>query len=153
MALRRNTTQRQLVLATIRNNGHLSAMDIHLMIRQSNPEVSLATVYRNLGILLETGQIRMVGGLMQHELYDARLDAHAHFFCQTCGQIMDVEDGIDPAALARLQQQGYLVRESRANYYGQCKNCLVRALNPAGHLAGSGEGAWLNGTDEGEVAR
>ena len=139
MALRRNTTQRQLVLAAIKNGGHLSAMDIYQAIRQKHPEVSLATVYRNLGILLETCLIRMVGGLAPRELYDARLEAHAHFFCHACSQIIDVEDGIDPAAIDRLQQRGFLVQDSKVIHYGICAACQVSAHQRGAGVAGSVE--------------
>lgn len=131
MPERRNTTQRQLVLATLQANGHISAMAIHDLIRQSHPDVSLATVYRNLGILIETGQIRVVGTEDQRELYDANLTAHAHFICRSCRRIIDVEDSFDPAAITRLIQSGFAIEESRVVHYGLCAECQQEQRIPA----------------------
>ena len=79
------TPQRQVVLQIFLDHPgeHLSAEDVHGILRDNKSEIGLATVYRNLGVLCECGDaIRLdVGdGTIR---YDAQTADHNHFFC-TC---------------------------------------------------------------------
>jgi Fur family peroxide stress response transcriptional regulator len=125
MVERRQTNQRQWVLSALRANGHMSALDIYNKVRAEHPDISVATVYRNLGILAEDGQIQAIGSCQQKEVYDIRTDIHAHFICQNCGLVFDVE--VDAAACAdltaTLQAAGHQVNEKRITWYGICRDC------------------------------
>jgi Fur family peroxide stress response transcriptional regulator len=123
MTDRRKTNQRQWVFDTIKDCGHLSAQKTYEQIRVNHPEISIATVYRNLNILLETGLIKVVGNSSQLEIYDARTDLHAHFICRQCGSIIDVEDDFDARLIKSLEKAGHQVQESRLTLFGICANC------------------------------
>jgi len=98
-------------------------LDIYNRVRVQHPDISVATVYRNLGILTESGQVQIVGNSNQKEIYDARTDSHAHFICRTCGQIFDLE-GFGPADAVKIQQlSGHRVTEQRLTLYGMCRDC------------------------------
>ena len=126
MVERRHTNQRQWVLDTLKAEGHLSALDIYNRVRADHPDISVATVYRNLGILTESGQVQIVGHSSQKEIYDARTDSHAHFVCRSCGQIFDLE-GIGPSdAVKNLEASGHRVSEQRLTLYGLCRDCLEK---------------------------
>lgn len=87
---RRNTRQRAMVLEAVRNHDdHPTADDIYLDIRQIDNKISRGTVYRNLNLLEETGQISSVrteGG----NRFDWRVDGHSHLICRRCGRVTDV---------------------------------------------------------------
>ncbi|MCI6273459.1 MAG: transcriptional repressor [Coriobacteriaceae bacterium] len=87
---RRNTRQRQLVLAAVREMcDHPTADEIYLRVREQDDHISRGTVYRNLHLLADTGEILSVktpGG----ERFDRRLDHHAHLVCPECGSVVDV---------------------------------------------------------------
>jgi Fe2+ or Zn2+ uptake regulation protein len=112
------------VLETVKTQGHLSAQDIYEKIRRTHPEISVATVYRNLNILLEAGLVQVVGHTSQKEIYDARTDCHAHFICRGCGRIFDIEDLDHSPVLARLAAAGHHVTESKSTFYGLCAHCI-----------------------------
>lgn len=124
MIERRQTSQRQWVLQTIRDHGHLSAQAIYNYIKLDHPDISVATVYRNLNILVENGLIHIVGHTSQKELYDARTDEHAHFMCTTCGYIEDIDVQADSQAIDRLRSAGHAVYSQRVSLMGICSNCL-----------------------------
>ncbi len=123
MIERRQTNQRQWVYDAIKGRGHLSAQKILEQIRIQHPEISVATVYRNLNILVENDLVQVVGHSSQMEIYDARTDAHAHFVCRNCGKIFDVEEVPDGRAISSLERAGHHVFETRLTLFGQCSEC------------------------------
>ena len=61
MAFERMTGQRRLILeAVLRADDHPTAMQVYERVAASMPNVSLTTVYRNLNLLVETGEIRRI---------------------------------------------------------------------------------------------
>ena len=55
---RRNSKQRTLVLDVLKaSHEHLNAEEVYLAVKQQLPDISLGTVYRNLNLLEEMGQI------------------------------------------------------------------------------------------------
>ena len=58
-AIRRNSKQRQLILDTLRSvHNHPTAEDVFQMVREKNPTISLGTVYRNLNLLVDNGDMQ-----------------------------------------------------------------------------------------------
>jgi len=88
---RRMTRQRRIILEELRAaGGHPTADELHQRVRQRLPRISLATVYRNLDVLAEAGEIvtvRLAGGQRR---FDAVLDRHYHVRCVECGKVRDV---------------------------------------------------------------
>ena len=72
----RNTRQRKIVLEAVQeHHDHPSADQIYLEIRAKDPRISRGTVYRNLNILSEEGQITHVK-VPGADRYDCRTDFH-----------------------------------------------------------------------------
>ena len=83
--------QRQDILKAINESeGHLTAEEVFMKCKEMGASVSMATVYRNLGILAEKGVIRRVSIIGQPDHYDKVLSAHEHIFCDRCGKIQDI---------------------------------------------------------------
>ncbi len=55
------------------------------------PKMSLFTVYRTVNALESAGMVLRVATWKGHARYDAAVEAHGHFLCETCGGIDDVE--------------------------------------------------------------
>ena len=131
MTERRNTSQRKWILEVIDRQGHVSPADIIDALRSSHPEVSISTIYRNLGILLEEDRISLVGPIRQKELYDIRTDQHAHRVCTRCGQIRDLAGPDDrPSAFMSdegpTDPDGFLVLQTSVFQYGICQECQMK---------------------------
>ena len=85
------TRQRRLVYDLVCSaRDHPTAQDIYARARQVMPAISLGTVYRNLGLLVQEGKIRLLTVPDEPERFD-RLDAHDHLVCAVCGKIIDCE--------------------------------------------------------------
>jgi Fe2+ or Zn2+ uptake regulation protein len=134
-ARRRNRSpQRERLLAWLRaTDSHPTAAEIHAALQPGNPRLSLATVYRNLEVLLADGSIDAVAGAGPATRYDGNVLPHHHFVCEHCGRILDLH-GPRPANLARrlARKEGLRARRVRLDFYGSCPECLraPEALGP-----------------------
>ena len=121
---RRGTRQRRAVEATLRqSDDFVSAQALHARLRESGESIGLATVYRALKWLIETGDVVTVelpGDTPRYEL--AHHDHHHHFSCRSCGRVFEV-DGC-PGDLAKLAPRGFAVEAHEVVLYGQCAGCL-----------------------------
>lgn len=88
----RNTIQRSLVLETVKElRSHATADEVYGAIVKKHPDISRGTVYRNLNLLSEIGEIRKVEMLNGAARYDHKSHRHYHAKCERCGQVFDVE--------------------------------------------------------------
>lgn len=97
--VRKNSKKRQALLEAIyHSHEHPSAEMLYNQLKPEIPELSLGTVYRNLGVLAEDGLITSVGHIKGQERYDAVTHSHPHFVCKNCGAVIDIEipDTVSP---------------------------------------------------------
>lgn len=121
---RRNTKQRMLILDIVRAHGdHPTAEDIYRDVHERNPKVSRGTVYRNLNLLEETGDIISIevpGG----NRFDRRCDPHAHVVCCSCGAVCDAMVEHDHTLDSMAERQtGYIITRHETLFYGICPSC------------------------------
>lgn len=88
----RNTPQKQLVRnLLINNNDHPTAEEVFIKARKKNSKISRATVYRNLNLLADSGEIRRLHMPLGSDHYDFRTDNHYHFLCKNCYKVLDAQ--------------------------------------------------------------
>ena len=125
-AKRNNSKKRQAIYDYLRSaTDHPTAEMIYAALKPDIPELSLGTVYRNLAVLADEGQIISVGKVDGQERYDARTEPHAHFVCRGCRSVLDVFLPDVVSALygevdARL---GYLTEGHTLTLHGLCDRC------------------------------
>ena len=89
---KRNTVQRALVLETVKElRRHATADEVYDTINKKHPDISRGTVYRNLNLLSDAGEIRKVEMPGGAALYDHLRQEHYHAKCAKCGRVFDVE--------------------------------------------------------------
>ncbi|HNR95556.1 MAG: Peroxide operon regulator [Chloroflexi bacterium ADurb.Bin180] len=123
---KRVTNQRMLVLDILANaDGHLDASEIYARARVREPRLSLATVYRALNALRESGLVRqmhLAGERLYFEL--DRKDRHAHLVCSTCGRVWEVDsEALSKAARDAGREIGFQVSAARLEVIGLCEEC------------------------------
>ena len=90
---KRNTIQRQLVIAAVRFLAdHPTAEEVYDRITMEYPDISKGTVYRNLNSLVESGLLGKVSVPSGADRFDHILAKHYHIKCTHCGKYMNVED-------------------------------------------------------------
>ena len=118
----RNTRQREEILDFLHSKReHYTAVQIYDAVRQKIPDISLGTVYRNLGKLVESGEIVTVGTEDKSLCYDGFLLPHDHFVCTECKKIFDLEfKRSEPKGII---SSGFEIQYGRTVYYGICPEC------------------------------
>lgn len=85
------TKQRQVIKQIIRETDeHLTAEQIYIQAIKRMPSIAIATVYRNLSLMVRTGEIRRVSVLNAPDRFDRTMLPHNHMICDTCGKFVDV---------------------------------------------------------------
>lgn len=94
------------------------------------PDISLGTVYRNLGKLVEGGLLRKIGVPGGSDHFDGALHEHYHIICKECGCIADVHLPALQALDKQVQAEtDYTVTGHDLILYGLCKGCADKKNN------------------------
>ena len=111
---------------------HPAVQQLYLAIKPRMPNISLFTVYRTMNALESAGMVFRVATWKGHARYDATVEAHAHFLCETCGRIDDVDDEQCPDIMPMLVHgvRGTINRMD-IMMSGQCAECAARAKQEA----------------------
>ena len=123
----KQTGQREKILEIfLANMKHVSADELHAIIRKSDPQIGFSTVYRTLRLLTEAGLAREVnfgdGRARFEKAFDK--DQHGHLICSSCGKaeefsIASIEKSIKQVA----SKAGFKPLGHRLEVYGLCKKC------------------------------
>jgi Fur family ferric uptake transcriptional regulator len=131
---RRLTSQRLLLLEVLTEcQDHLDAEAIYTLAKERDPNISLATVYRTLKVLKEEGivQERLLDRERQKHHYEMAAQAHYHFTCLECGQVIEFESSLIEQACAELADRLNLdVVHARVHLEGYCTDCKQKAQGP-----------------------
>ncbi|MDD3594700.1 MAG: transcriptional repressor [Candidatus Gastranaerophilales bacterium] len=92
MPVKRNTFQKSLVLKTVHDmKCHVSADEVYDVINKNYPNISRATVYRNLNELAKSKEIKKIEIPGGADRFDYKCFDHYHIRCLKCGKIFDVD--------------------------------------------------------------
>lgn len=121
----RMTRQRQVILETLRMvDTHPSADEVYRMVRRRLPRISLGTVYRNLEILSEAGDILKLEWGSQLKRFDGNTRPHYHIRCLRCGRLVDAP--LEPAPDIEEQLRpmtDFRISGHSIEFTGLCPDC------------------------------
>lgn len=87
------THQRITILRALLNSGIHPTIDwIYENIKDENPAISLATVYKTMETLVDSGIIKKVKSEDGKTRFDSNLEKHNHIYCEQTGRIFDFQD-------------------------------------------------------------
>lgn len=104
---------------------HPTADVVYRNVRQSLPNISLGTVYRNLTLLADLGEIAKlrIGDGVDHFDYDT--SPHYHFICSECGGVIDLNIPVTKQMITTARENFKGKIEGQVTYfYGRCNNCI-----------------------------
>ena len=123
-AATRNTRQRALVLEAVRSlHNHPTSADVYDAVREKHPSISRATVYRNLNVLTEQGEVLHIPVAGGADRYDFRCDCHYHAICRECGVVYDVEMRSEGLLSSVRDTHGFLIEGFDIIFTGLCPDC------------------------------
>ncbi|HBT47501.1 MAG TPA: transcriptional repressor [Peptococcaceae bacterium] len=119
------TKQKKTILEILRSTtSHPTADWIYAEARKVLPDISLGTVYRNLHVLKEDGEIMELNYGSTYSRYDGNPQNHYHFVCVNCGAVRDVDMPVLPELEKRAEEVGAgEVFYHRLEFYGLCPHC------------------------------
>jgi len=108
-------------------HDHPTADVVYMNVRQQNPNISLGTVYRNLTLLADIGEIQRLrlGDGVDH--FDADISTHYHFVCSDCGSVIDLQmDSIDAITDVAAKNFDGSINGHVTYFYGSCGHCTAK---------------------------
>ena len=119
--------KRNAILECLRNTtSHPSAEMVHDMLQAEHPDISLATVYRNLARFKAQGIIQSVATVRGIERFDANTNPHVHFICSGCDAVVDLHALQTPDSLksAAAACAGGSIESCQLSFTGKCRDCI-----------------------------
>lgn len=122
------THQRQILFEVVQEmEGHPSPEEIYARVRRRIPSISLATVYKNLHLFVESG---IVGKVSLHHgslRVETNRAAHHHLVCRNCRSITDLDEKSFRLAMQRSKfPTGFQVERMSVEVLGLCTECQSR---------------------------
>ena len=124
MEKKRNTIQRQIILEAVKAlDIHASAEQVYDYVIQRHPNISKATVYRNLNQTVESGELINIGDFGNAARYDHNCHKHYHLMCEKCKRIFDVEGDYSGIINRIPQTGGFDITGFHLTFSGLCRDC------------------------------
>jgi len=124
------TPQREATLTVLleREEDHLSAEEVFLLVKERAPEIGLATVYRTLELLSElqvVDKINFGDGVSRYDLRKEGMDHfHHHLVCMECGSVEEIiEDLLTDIEKKVEDEWKFEVKDHRLTFHGICEKC------------------------------
>ena len=119
--------KREAILAFLQETKvHPSAEMVYNHLKPQIPDLSLATVYRNLSMFKQQGLISGIAVVDGVERFDGNTTPHVHFICQDCASVLDLEGIEIPESLYQqaAAETGGQVNTCQVSFNGVCSPCL-----------------------------
>ena len=124
------TSQRLLVLQIMAEHPgeHLTTEEIYDLVRKTNPEIGLATIYRTVQVLVDLHLIDNIifdDDVARYELINSNTKHHHHHaICLGCGKVFSFEDDLLENLEAAVEDRlGFAVVDHEVKLYGYCRDC------------------------------
>lgn len=121
----RNTRQKDAIRAALsRSDEFVSAQDLHRRLEDEGAKVGLATVYRQLGALADSGEADTVR-LDGQQLFRLCGDDghHHHLVCRSCGRTVEIESPSETWLKGEAAKHGFTLERHTLEVFGLCPDC------------------------------
>jgi Fur family peroxide stress response transcriptional regulator len=121
----RMTPQRHAILGYLLDSmSHPTADDIYKALGDRFPSMSVATVYNNLRVFIDSGLIRELTYGDDSSRFDSDMSDHYHAICDQCGIIVDFEHPpLHEVEHTAAKETAFQVRGHRLEVHGLCPAC------------------------------
>ena len=125
---KRYSAQKMMIKDALMRLDHPTASEVYEYIRKIYPNISLGTVYRNLGLMADSGEILRISIGNTPDRFDISTHDHFHVMCRECGRVFDADSQKLKDILMEidkfLEESTGVHIENRTMYFsGICSSC------------------------------
>jgi Fur family peroxide stress response transcriptional regulator len=117
------TPQRIAIIDALFLNGHVSTEFLYLTMLKKFSSISLATIYKNINLMLENCLINEVKLPHAKSVYELTKSSHSHLLCKKCGNIEDVAINLETLVANISEITEFQIDKTDFILSGNCKNC------------------------------
>ncbi|MBU0278784.1 MULTISPECIES: Fur family transcriptional regulator [unclassified Gemella] len=124
------TPQREVIVKVLVENSkeHLSAEELYFILKEVNPDIGLATVYRTLDIFYDLNILEKItfgNGIAKYHLRQKVTPGmHHHLICTCCHGVQTVQNPIFNKLIAYVDKEyGFATQDNTIAIYGTCSKC------------------------------
>lgn len=121
----KHSRQREALLELLKSvNSHPTAEWLYSELKREYTNLSLATVYRNLNLFCDTGEVIKFDAGDGVEHYDATTKQHCHFICKNCRNVIDIDVPLADKLNSEAEKlNNILVSNNSLMFFGLCSKC------------------------------
>ncbi len=122
----KHSRQREAIRLNLTNRyDHPTAETVYSDIKEDFPNISLGTVYRNLSLLSDLGEIQKISTGAGPDRFDGNPIPHCHFQCRRCNSVLDIpfehQDELNAEASKHFSG---IIQGNSIQFYGICPDCI-----------------------------
>jgi len=118
------TPQRLEIAQALHIHGHMSIENLYDVMLEKFSSISLATIYKNIHLMLESTFIQEVKLPNHKSVYELSKNSHSHILCVKCNQIFDIDLNLNSVIADASKNTDFVIEKSDLVLSGRCKNCL-----------------------------
>lgn len=120
----RYSIQKQAILDALGRLDHPTAQEVLAEVQKQYPRISKGTVYRNLNLLVESGEIQRLFFPGSPDRFDVETRPHNHVRCVRCGRIFNLQtDHMREIDREVERETGFKIERHSISFEGVCPWC------------------------------
>lgn len=117
------TPQRVAMASVLHVDGHISIESLYEVMIGKFSSISLATIYKNINLMLENSFIQEVKIPHAKSVYELTKDNHSHIVCEKCGEVSDISLDLNTVIDNATKKSNFKIGKTNLVFSGVCKNC------------------------------
>ncbi|WP_372998268.1 Fur family transcriptional regulator [Sulfurimonas sp.] len=117
------TPQRLAISNTLHSYGHINVDTLYELMLKKFKSISLATIYKNINLMLENSYIQEVKIPQSKSVYELTKNYHSHLVCTKCGKVEDIKLNMNPILSEVNSNCNFEISKTDIVLSGICKEC------------------------------
>jgi|FLOH01.1.fsa_nt_gi Fur family transcriptional regulator, peroxide stress response regulator len=119
------TPQRLAIADVLYANGHISIESLYEVMIKRFSSISLATIYKNINLMLENSFIQEVKIPNSKSVYELTKSSHSHLVCEVCDHVSDIDIDLKNIIENTSKLNNFQIDKTDLILSGVCKNCQL----------------------------
>jgi Fur family peroxide stress response transcriptional regulator len=117
------TPQRIEIANTLALRGHANTEELYTILLQKFHSISLATIYKNINLMIENTFIQEVKIPNAKPVYELTKESHSHLVCKRCGKVEDIYLDLTHVCDLAMHTTQFQIDKADLVFSGLCKKC------------------------------